>query len=444
MRAHALRRLLVLAVILAFVAAACGEEAEETTTTTAAITTTTGGAASTTTTTSGETTTTTAPFVIEPGLTGLSVVDDLTFTVTMAEADPEFPLKLAYAAYFPMPKVAFDDPAAFEESPIGNGPFMMDGAWEHDVVIPLKRFEGYAGPDPAQVDILEWTIIDDLNTAYNEVRAGNLDILGPALPTDQIATAAAEFGDRYGLSSSTSFTYFGFPLYLPEFQDLDVRRALSMAIDRDLIVEQIYAEHPRGGVLDPAPDLPGSAGARLRQLGLQPRRGQGPLGLHRPPRLADRLVQHRRRPRGLGRSRGQHVAQHPGRRRHHLREPGVLGVQPAARRAGGHRPLPPRLGAGLPLPAELPGAPVRLVQHPADRLEQHLVQQPGVRRVDRPGQDGGGGHAATSPTASRSTSRPKTSCAATCPSPRCGSGPTSSSSPRASGTSSTTPTATSG
>ena len=117
MRAHALRRLLVLAVILAFVAAACGEEAEETTTTTAAITTTTGGAVSTTTTTSGETTTTTAPFVIEPGLTGLSVVDDLTFTVTMAEADPEFPLKLAYAAYFPLPQVAFDDPAAYRGEP---------------------------------------------------------------------------------------------------------------------------------------------------------------------------------------------------------------------------------------------------------------------------------------------------------------------------------------
>lgn len=240
MRANALRRLLALAVILAFAAAACGEEAEETTTTTAAATTTTGGAGSTTTTSGDTTTTTAAPFVIEPGLTGLAVVDDLTFTVTMTEADPEFPLKLAYAAYFPLPQAAFADPTAFEESPIGNGPFMMDGAWEHDVVVPLKRFEGYAGPDPAQIDRLLWTVIDDLNTAYNEVRAGNLDVLGPALPPDQIATAADEFGDRYGLSSSTSFTYLGFPLYLPEFQSVDVRRALSMAIDRDLIVEQIY------------------------------------------------------------------------------------------------------------------------------------------------------------------------------------------------------------
>lgn len=215
---------LALLMVVALVVAACGEESGEGATTTAPAT-----------------SSTTLPAVIEPGLSGLRVVDELTFTVEFAEADPEFPLKLAYAAYFPLPSVAFADPSAFEESPIGNGPFMMDGPWEHDVVIPMKRFQGYTGPDPAQVDRLEWVIIDDLNTAYNEVRAGNLDILGPTLPPDQIATAEGEFGDRYGMSSSTSFTYMGFPLYLPEYQDLDVRRALSMAIDRDLIIERIYS-----------------------------------------------------------------------------------------------------------------------------------------------------------------------------------------------------------
>jgi len=244
---HIPRRLAwpALVMVFALVVAACGDEAEEAATTAAPETTATTTAASTTeaesTTTTTTPTSTTVPFVIEPGLAGLNVVDDLTFTIQFAEADPEFPLKLAYAAYFPLPSVAFEDPAAFEESPVGNGPFMMDGPWEHDVVVPMRRFEDYAGPDPAQIGQLQFIIIDDLNTAYNEVRAGNLDILGPALPTDQIAMAAEEFGERYGMSSSTSFTYMGFPLYLPEYQDVDVRRALSMAIDRDLIVQQIYS-----------------------------------------------------------------------------------------------------------------------------------------------------------------------------------------------------------
>ena len=111
---------------------------------------------------------------------------------------------LAYAAFFPLPSVAYDDPVAFEEMPVGNGPFRMEGPWEHDVVVPLIRYEDYAGPDPASVERLQFTIIDDLNTAYNEVLAGNLDILGPSLPTDQIATAPDQFGDNYGISSSTS------------------------------------------------------------------------------------------------------------------------------------------------------------------------------------------------------------------------------------------------
>jgi ABC-type oligopeptide transport system substrate-binding subunit len=234
-------RLAAVVAILALAVAACGGGAADTSVTTAASTTTSGQGGSTTTTVPGETTTTTAAFVIEPGLTGLKVVDDLTFTVEFTQADPEFPLKLAYAAFFPLPKVAFDDPEAFEEAPVGNGPFEMDGSWEHDVRIPLKKYQGYQGPDPAQVGRLVWTIIDDLNTAYNEVRAGNLDVLGPTLPPDQIATAAAEFGERYGQSSSTSYTYMGFPLYLPEYHSVDVRRALSMAIDRDLIIEQIYS-----------------------------------------------------------------------------------------------------------------------------------------------------------------------------------------------------------
>lgn len=234
-----MRRFLGVVVALALVFAACGDDGGASTTSADAGTSATTVAPATT---DGQEPSTTEP-VDEPvtsGMSGLEVIDDLTFTVSFVEADPEFPLKLAYAAYYPLPSVAFEDPAAFEESPIGNGPFQMDGAWEHDIRIPMKRFEEYQGSDPAQVDRLEGIIIDDLNTAYNEVRAGNLDVLGPTLPTDQIATAAGEFGDRYGISATTSFTYMGFPLYLADYS-LERRQALSMAIDRDLIIEQIYA-----------------------------------------------------------------------------------------------------------------------------------------------------------------------------------------------------------
>jgi len=225
-------RLFALVAVLALVAAACGTSDDTTTTSTIQ---------AATTTTAGETATTLASVEpIEGGLPGLTVIDDLTFEVELITPDPEFPIQMAYAAYFPLPSVALEDPAAFEESPIGNGPFEMDGTWEHDVQIPLKRWADYPGSDPALIDNFEFTIIGELNTAYNEVRAGTLDVLGPSLPPDQLATAPAEFGDRYGQSSSTVFDYLGLPTYLPELTK-EHRQALSMAIDRDLVTDVIYA-----------------------------------------------------------------------------------------------------------------------------------------------------------------------------------------------------------
>jgi peptide/nickel transport system substrate-binding protein/oligopeptide transport system substrate-binding protein len=230
-----LRFIAVLAV-LTLVLVACGDGAEDTTTTAAPGETTT----TTTTQASAGTSTTLPPEPEVEELAGLTIIDDLTFQVELTIPDPEFPIQMAYAAYFPLPSVALEDPQAFEESPIGNGPFQVDGVWEHDVSIKTTRWEDYPGSDAAQIDQLEFLIIDDLNTAYNEVRAGTLDVLGPALPTDQIATAADEFGDRYGLSSTTSFTYLGFPSYL-DFLTPERKQALSMAIDRQLIVDVVYS-----------------------------------------------------------------------------------------------------------------------------------------------------------------------------------------------------------
>lgn len=63
----------------------------------------------------------------ESELTGLEVIDDHTFEVTLTEEQPDFPLRLGYSAYYPLPASAFDDIDAFGQNPIGNGPYMLDG-----------------------------------------------------------------------------------------------------------------------------------------------------------------------------------------------------------------------------------------------------------------------------------------------------------------------------
>ena len=175
-------------------------------------------------------------------LTGLEVVSDTEFTVTLSAPFAQFPTTVGYNAFFPLPESFFEDPEAAAGSdyvPIGNGPFQADAPLEPGVGITLSRYEDYAGDDAAQLDTLEYRIYADVNTAYTDVQAGNLDIV-PTIPPDTITTAPDEFGDRFVEAPSSTFTYVGFPTYDPRFEDKRVRQAISMAIDREAISDAIF------------------------------------------------------------------------------------------------------------------------------------------------------------------------------------------------------------
>jgi ABC-type transport system substrate-binding protein len=256
-----------LVVACSLVATACVEDGSETTATTTPATT---GPMPTTvperTTLNPPSTrpapTTRPPPEIPTELAGLRVVDEGTFEVRLTVPDPEFRLRLASVAFLPLPDEFFADPAVFEENPVGNGPFMMEGEWEHDARVALKRFEEYPGPDLPQIERLVFTIFPDRGTAFREVAAGNVDVMS-GIPVDLLAAAQADFGDgtdddRFEQFGNSSLNYLAFPTYLPEYTRR-VRRALSMAVDRQSITDTIYL-----GFYEPAYSVipPNVAGAR--------------------------------------------------------------------------------------------------------------------------------------------------------------------------------------
>lgn len=184
-------------------------------------------------------------------LSGLEVVSDTEFTVTLSEPQSFWETRLGYPAYSPLPEAFFEDPESFNEAPIGNGPFMMDGEWQHDVAINTTAYPDYAGEEQPQIGGIEFRIYADVNTAVTDLYAGELDIVD-AVPPERWSEAQSQVPNS-DTSPSSSINYLGFPNYAAPFDDPDMRAALSMAIDRQAITETIFegTRQPANNLLAP-------------------------------------------------------------------------------------------------------------------------------------------------------------------------------------------------
>lgn len=172
-------------------------------------------------------------------LEGLTALDDHTLEIVLSEPFGQFPALLSLVGFSPLPEVAYEDMDAFEAAPVGNGRYQMDGEWEHDVEIRVERFDDWAGDEPGSADRIEFRIYNDVATAYQDVQAGNLDLLYNA-PPEYIPQMEADFGENQGSFDTGTLTYLGIPMYHEDFADVDVRRALSMATDRQEIIDNIF------------------------------------------------------------------------------------------------------------------------------------------------------------------------------------------------------------
>ena len=138
---------------------------------------------------------------------------------------------------------------------IGDGPFKMRDQWAHDQSIEVERYEAYPGTKP-KIGKVDFKIYQDLATAYSDALTNTLDVL-PSVPTPNLGSAAADFGNRYRHSPSSVFQFLAFPTYDPDYANINVRRAISMAIDRDQIVKTVFANSQSAARSFVSPILPG-------------------------------------------------------------------------------------------------------------------------------------------------------------------------------------------
>lgn len=194
-------------------------------------------------------------------MSGLEKVSDTEFIVKLTNPEASFPMRLGYAAYYPWPSVAFDDVEAYGQAPIGNGPYKLesDSAWQHNVGLNTVVNEDYAGDAPANGGV-NFVFYQNLDTAYADLQSGRLDVMH-TLPTSALSNYENDFPDSHDSKAKMVSQTFVIPENLEHFgfdEEGKLRRqAISLAFDRQLIVDTIYS-----GAADPAvdfgvPTLPG-------------------------------------------------------------------------------------------------------------------------------------------------------------------------------------------
>ena len=188
-------------------------------------------------------------------LSGLKKINDLSFSVTLSAGFAGWSSVLGYDAFYPLPKAAFSGDGvladAFGDAPIGNGPFKMRGKWRHNEQIQVEKVASFPGTVP-KVDGITWKIYQDLGAQYDDLKGGKLDV-ETKIPIESLPSATSDLGPRLQKSPSSAFAFVGFPQYDNDFKSRDVRHALSMAINRREMTDQIFrgAETPATSFVSP-------------------------------------------------------------------------------------------------------------------------------------------------------------------------------------------------
>ena len=131
--------------------------------------------------------------------------------------------------------VVEEDPKAFDNNPIGSGPYTMTDNGGATNTIKFERNEHYNGDRPARSANMEWDIIPDASTRINALQSQQVQAIDavPYLNVDTVAaTNELESEQGFGLLFSM---FNNDPSN--QFSDKNARQAFLYAIDMDKVIE---------------------------------------------------------------------------------------------------------------------------------------------------------------------------------------------------------------
>lgn len=173
----------------------------------------------------------------------VQALDSHTVQVTLAESQAAFPTLLGYNASI-LPEHLLRDytpqelanPTEFLRNPVGTGPFKFD-SYEPGSYVRLVRNDGYFDGQP-YLDALVFRIAPDANSQLALLQAGELDLV--VIEPFQLASVERNPNIQIQSVPIVRHEFIAFNNGVPGLDDPVVRRALTMALDREQLLATVF------------------------------------------------------------------------------------------------------------------------------------------------------------------------------------------------------------
>ncbi|APX24644.1 MULTISPECIES: peptide ABC transporter substrate-binding protein [Salipiger] len=175
---------------------------------------------------------------------GVEAIDDRTLEVRLSAPLPYFPQMVVHSTTFPSPQKVIEEYGEAWTKPgniVSNGAYVLTEMNPGESIVREKNPE-YWDAENVILDKSVALIINDENVALTRYKAGELDMTD--IPAGQFPRLKEEYGDEAHSFPKLCNYYYTFNLSDsgPEaFKDPKVRKALSLAVDRDIIVNNVMA-----------------------------------------------------------------------------------------------------------------------------------------------------------------------------------------------------------
>jgi ABC-type transport system substrate-binding protein len=186
-------------------------------------------------------------------VSGIRVMNDQTLVLKLEQPFGPFLSLLAMTTAYVVPREDVDRLGQdFGTHPVGSGPYVLT-EWKHGQHLILTAREDYFEGRP-KLNGIQYRVIPEDLTAVLEFETGRLDVLQiPSSEYHRYTTDPAWRDLVYGRPGLNTY-YLGLNCLRPPFNDIRVRRAVNMAIDRKHILNTVFEKR---GVLASGPVPPG-------------------------------------------------------------------------------------------------------------------------------------------------------------------------------------------